>query len=109
MLGCHERGGWLGLRGELDEDAREDALAKLTVHTDNPAFNAIWHLLLELDPNELLAARRKQKVQLARYARLGRPGEGLGWDDVEATELQRIYGALREVLEAEAPSLGSED
>lgn len=77
--------------------------------TDNAQFNAVWHLLLELDPSEWLANRTKQKVQLARYGKLGRPEEGLGWSDVDARELQRVYRALTEVLKDEEGAGTTED
>jgi hypothetical protein len=79
-------------------------LAGVTVWTDNEAHNALWHLLVEVDVDEVLANRDKQLVQLARYAHAGQPGECMGWGDVEISEFKAKYRALSEVLAEEGPS-----
>lgn len=49
------------------------------------------------------------KVELARYGKLGAPGEDLGWGEVEAVEIRRLHEALGEVLKAEGRASGLED
>jgi hypothetical protein len=75
------------------------------------AHDVLWHLLIdfELEPAEILAGRRRMKMQLARYGKLGRPGDGLGWDDVEAVEVRRYYAELVKILEEEGIRSALED
>jgi hypothetical protein len=59
-----------------------------------------------VDPAEILATRRKMKVQLSRYLHVGGADENLGWGNVEVRELRLIYKSLADVLDGErTPSL----
>jgi hypothetical protein len=91
-----------------DEDARHTALEKLCGWTGNPWLDATWHLAVEIDPEQALRNRERMKMELARYARLGSPGEGLGWDDVPAAALRRYHAALGEILKDEGAGAGLE-
>jgi hypothetical protein len=84
-----------------DPDLVAESLARLMVVWDSPANNALWSSLIEIDPEEVLRARRRMKLELARYARLGVPAEDLGWGDVEVTELHRLHEELAAILKAE--------
>jgi hypothetical protein len=53
------------------------------------------------DPEDRFRGRRRMHMDLARYGRLGRPGDLCGWDDVEAVEVRRMHAELGEMLEAE--------
>lgn len=92
----------------FDEEALARDLPKLIPCTRAGNVHPFWHLLVRVDPDEMLDVRRKQKMQLARYARLGAAGPGLGWDDVEVTELRRLYEVLGEVLDGEGAAAGLE-
>jgi len=41
------------------------------------------------------------KLELARYARLGVPGDDLGWGDVEVRRIRQLHSVLAEILSAE--------
>lgn len=55
------------------------------------------------DPRVAIRGRAKQLMQLARYARLGTPGELLGWDDVDLVRFHELYQALTELESKENP------
>ncbi len=69
-----------------------------------------WHgsipvqtFALRTNPRDAINGRIKKLMQLARYARLGRPGELLGWEDVEVVHFHDLYRALHELDRSEAP------
>jgi hypothetical protein len=67
-------------------------------------YDLLWPHLLAMDmdePRVILERRDKAKLQLARYGRVGTPGELLGWDDVEAVRVRRLHALLGEILESE--------
>ncbi len=76
--------------------------------TDNESFNAILHLLATIEVAEHEAVRRKQIVQLSRYAHAGRADECLGWGDVDLRRFNEIYEELAEVLSSEGAGAGTE-
>lgn len=89
--------GWVDVPGETpDPDFVEDCLHKLN-HFDRTMGDVIWHLLIEIDPHELLHAREMQKMALARYARQSL----FQWEGVEVNEIRRWFERLRELLENE--------
>lgn len=71
---------------------------------DSPVYNATWHVDYDEDPAELLRVRRRELVQMARYARAAVPGELLGWGDVDVREFRALYRELKEVLDDERPT-----
>lgn len=76
--------------------------------SDNESFNAVAHLLLELDAEERLKFRRRQTLQLARYGHAGRPDECMGWGDVLVAEMDRLYEELADILNGEGPAGATE-
>jgi len=88
----------------LEVDA---VVGRLAFHSRTVA-DAMWHHTVEVDGEELLKTRRKQKLQLARYGR--QPFLAAEWDDVDVAELGEWYRALKELLDEEdAVSRGMED
>lgn len=66
-----------------------------------PLFNAAWYDSLQEPVGEALHRRRKQLLQLARYARAAEPDELLGWGDVGLREFRALYESLAEVIREE--------
>lgn len=62
---------------------------------------ALLTFLLREDPAEQIHQRTKQLIELARYARIGSPGELLGWENVDAIRFRELYSALIELAECE--------
>lgn len=71
-------------------------LDKLTLYTGT-IWDAVWHFVLDIDPNEQEELHERMIVQFARYAR----------QDIETVEqmelstLQRYYRRLVEVVKQE--------
>lgn len=61
------------------------------------------YVLRNAEPAEEIATRTKQMVELARYARLGVPGELLGWDDVDLVRFHELHQALAGLSGGESP------
>lgn len=80
----------------VDEFALVDTLGKLIVFTGT-ATDALWPYFVEIDGEELLKARIKQKMLLARYARQSL----FEWENREVNELRRYFEALTEVIKDE--------
>lgn len=74
------------------------------MRTGSRAHDAIWHLLEDDDPVELVEQRTKMLVQLARYCHAASPGPLMGWDEVELSDFRRQYEALAEILKGESPT-----
>ena len=81
-----------------DPDQLEDSLKILSIYTDT-YFDAFWHHIVLIDPDEVLRTRKFQKMQLARYGRQSI----FDWDDVEVSELREWWDVLKEILESESP------
>ena len=58
---------------------------------------------LRSDPRAAIDGRTKKLMQLARYGRLGHPGELLGWDEVDAVRFHDLYRALHDIDKSEQP------
>lgn len=96
----------------VDEDARRAEVYPLAGWTlESEAANVILPLVMDEDlvPEEILERMERTKVELARYGKLGVPGEGLGWDDVEARQVRRYHARLGEILKEEGRGAGTED
>jgi hypothetical protein len=91
-----------------DYDAQDSFLERHAGRSGNDWHDATWHLGVDINPEEALASRDRMKLELARYGRLGEPGEGLGWDDVSAVQLRRFHKALGEILKDEGSGAGLE-
>jgi hypothetical protein len=50
--------------------------------------------LLKANPAEQIQKRTKQLIEFSRYARVGVPGELLGWEDVDVVRFNELYRAL---------------
>jgi len=61
------------------------------------ASDAFWHYLINFDPRELEQIRLKQKVYLARYARISPEF----WENREINELRAYYEATGDLVQAE--------
>lgn len=72
-------------------------------------FNALWQWMVEMDAREDEENVERMLMGLARYGKLGVPGDLLGWDDVEARQVVRYTRALGALLEKEGPLAGAED
>jgi hypothetical protein len=72
-------------------------------------FNALWQWMVEMDAREDEENVERMLMGLARYGKLGVPGDLLGWDDVEARQVMRYARALGALLEKEGPLAGAED
>lgn len=73
-----------------------DTLKQLTFFTDT-ATDACWVYLLEIDGEERLKLRRRQKMFLARYARQSL----FEWEDRDVNELKLYVDELKALLEDE--------
>jgi hypothetical protein len=80
----------------LDPDLLYDRLNKVTYYHEGPV-DAFWHYLVGSDPKEMLAFRMKQKVYLARYARISPEF----WEDREVNELRAYYEATGNLVQME--------
>ncbi len=63
-------------------------------------------LEMHQDAREVETARRKMKVQMARYLHLGAPDDDLGWGSTDVRELKRIYRDMADIIREEGTSAG---
>lgn len=98
MSGCQNiQSWWVEESWETpDPDDTDDSLSRLSMWT-RTIFDAVWTFYYDIDPDELLHIRRKEKMYLARYARQSL----LQWDEVEVTEISAWVKVLREVISEE--------
>ncbi len=81
----------------LDPDVAYDRINKVTYY-NNDASDAFWHYFVGLVPSEVLERRLKQKVYLARYARISPDF----WEGRETNELRAYYKATIELVNEES-------
>jgi hypothetical protein len=89
---------WLNGDGcfPLDPDKLYDRLNRVTYYREGPV-DAFWHYLVDFDPKEMLAMRLRQKVYLARYARISPEF----WEHRELNELREYYEATGNLVQRE--------
>ncbi len=92
-----------------DPDVEALGLSKLVVsHTDS-VVDALWQHLFDLDPRDVRYNRDRQIVSVARHARVGSPGDLLGWDEVDVHRLRELTEAVQGVLDDESAATSAVD
>lgn len=98
MFRCIDRRGWVDHEWETpDPDEVEESLKKLYFGTSGTWLDAFWHLLVDLDPEERLRLRTKQKAYLARYGKQ----DWFAWEHRETTELDDACREINEIVTGE--------
>jgi hypothetical protein len=104
-LSRRQESGWLTDDWDnIDPDVVHHSLKILSFHSES-SVDAIWHMLIQWDPEDLLEARARQKMALARYARQ----DLHKWDDVEVREIRGWYNRLVELMNQESVEMSSRE
>lgn len=88
----------------VDEDRRVEDVEPMARWSGNAVGDCMWHLFFRAemdDPHEILERKDRMYMELARYGRVGQPGEHLGWEDVSIVRVRQLHQQLGLIVSEE--------